>query len=305
MMPKLVSGSRDVAFLPEIREDPFFLPDLDVLLRHRAEELLCGHRFSVPRDREAPAAHEKDRLDRAKEQPLGIKPFTVPILLKRGSRRQVSQRVGPKEGCLHRCCAPGRLPDPGEVLHPHLIVGQFVLIVHDREKVLFTHVDRGEHVLAQPVEVDQVSLGKNPDQVLGLADPGLVAATEDTEILWAGLNHVSPLTDVAVDEIPADEVRLTGEEAEQGIKTKILHVDLVSFHEIERLFGGEAKPGSFQPPVAALLVERASFAAEAYPGSVKYCQHVLKLYGSSRSLMDCRHRREDGPLRFLRAGPHQ
>jgi len=127
------------------------------------------------------------------------------------------------------------------------------------------------------VEVDEVPLREDPDQVPGLSDPGLVAAAEDTEIVRAGLNHVSPLADVAVDEIPADKVRLAGKETEQCVKAEVPHVDLAPFHEVKRLFGGEPETGSLQPPVAALLVERASLPAEAHPGSVECRQHVLEL----------------------------
>ncbi|OQC71269.1 MAG: hypothetical protein BWX50_00516 [Euryarchaeota archaeon ADurb.Bin009] len=277
MVAELVPGPRYVAFLPEIGEDPLFLADLDVFFGCNTAELFRGHPTPIPRDREAPLLHEVDRLDRAEEEPLGVKPFAVPALLKRGSRRQVGKRVGAEERGLDRSVAPGRLPDAGEVLHPHLVVGQFVLVVHDRKEVLFPHVDRGKHVLAQLLEIDKVPLGEDTDQVLGPADPGFVAAAEDAEIVRAGLDNVSPFADVAVDEIPADKIRLAGKETEQGVEVEVFHVDLAPLHEVERLFRREPEAGSLKPPVPPLLVERASFATKAHPGSVECRQHVVEL----------------------------
>ena len=223
------------------------------------------------------SARKIDRLDRAEEQPFLVKPLAVPILLERGSRRQVSEGIGSKEGSLDRRYALSRLADRSEVLHPHLVVGQLILVIDDREEVLFAHVDRSEHILAQVVEVDEVSFGENPDQVLGSSSPGFMAATEDAEIMRSGLDHVAPLTDITVDEVAPDEVRLACKEGEQGIVAEILHLDLATFHEVESLLRGEAEAGALHPAISPLLVERAPLFAEAHPGSVECRQHVIEL----------------------------
>src|SRR5208337_807192 len=158
----------------------------------------------------------------------------------------------------------GRNTGPGQLLELDLVIGELVLIIDDGKDILLAHVPRSDHFLDQLLEPDRVALREDADEVERLPRPVFLAATENAEIVRAGLDHVPPLAEVAVNEETPEEIALVGKLGKEGVEREVFECDLLPVEKVEGLLRGEPQSLRVQPPVPALLVQCAPFLPEAY-----------------------------------------
>jgi len=101
--------------------------------------------------------------------------------------------------------------------------------------VRFAHVGRRGGLGHQPIELDRVPFGENPNHVLRLPRSRPLPPAEDAEVVRPGLDYVSPFSKIAVDEIGPEEVAVCRESQEEAIERLPRKLYPAPVDQVERL----------------------------------------------------------------------
>jgi hypothetical protein len=176
-------------------------------------------------------------------------------------------------------------PGIRKVLDLDLVVGQFILIIHNGKDVLLAHPGRGQCLIDEGFEIDEIPFGEHPDHVLGLAGPRPLATPEHPEIVGAALDRIPPFPEVPVHEERAEELGPVGEVCKEGVEIIAFDLDPSTVEKVAGFFRYKPETVVLGPSVAALVVERPSFVPEPDPGPVKLRLHTYPCapFGYNRS----------------------
>jgi hypothetical protein len=129
------------------------------------------------------------------------------------------------------------------------------------------------HFVDQSGELDRVAFGDHPDKIYRFAFAGPLSASEDAEIVGAGLHGISPLTDIPVNKIAAQDIGVFCEYCKEPVEIIPFDLDLSPVEEVESFLRGEPKAFFFPAPESSLFIKRLPVQSAADGCPIKYRFH--------------------------------